>query len=232
MAVYGYNRTSTRDQHLDRGNKAIRDFCAQQGLDLIEIYSDQQTGKSFDRPEYRFIQKRLLPDDTLIISEVDRLGRNKLGILNELRLLKERNVRVMILEIPTTLTDLRGMDDHLARMILDTITNMLIEIYATFAEAEMHKRAKRQREGYERLRRNNEWDKLGRPAAIDFERFAIAYRKVVSGELKPGQCMKLLGISSSTYYRYKAQFVKTYPADTGENQPGRPGAPQTMKDYR
>ena len=53
MAVYGYNRTSTRDQHLDRGNKAIRDFCAQQGLDLIEIYSDQQTGKSFDRPEYR-----------------------------------------------------------------------------------------------------------------------------------------------------------------------------------
>ena len=128
MAVYGYNRTSTKEQHLDRGNKRIQDFCLQNDMPLVEIYTDQQTGKNFERPEYQFIKKRMLAGDILIISELDRLGRSKEGILKELRDFKERGIRIMILEIQTTLLDVRNLEDSLANMLLETITNMLIEM--------------------------------------------------------------------------------------------------------
>lgn len=68
--------------------------------------------------------------DVLIITEVDRLGRNKRDTVEELRLLSDRNIRVMILEIPTTLQDVSKMDNSMAKMILETVNHMLIELYA------------------------------------------------------------------------------------------------------
>lgn len=206
MAVYGYNRTSTKEQHLDRGNKRIQDFCQRNDLPLVEIYSDQQTGKNFERPEYQFIKKRMLHGDILIISELDRLGRSKEGILKELRDFKERGIRIMILEIQTTLIDVRNLEDSLASMLLETITNMLIEMFATLAEAEIRKKEQRQQEGYERLRRNGEWDKLGRPRRMSSEEFAAAYQRVLSGELRPTEFMRKYDMKSSTYYRYKRGY--------------------------
>lgn len=225
MAIYGYTRTSTKEQHLDRGIKRIEDFCAQQNLDLVEIYTDQQTGKNFNRPEYQFIKKRMLPDDILIVPEVDRLGRNKEGILRELQGFKARQIRIMILEIPTTLIDLRNLDDNLGKMLMETITNMLIEMYATFAEAEMHKKEQRQREGYERVRRDGEWDKLGRPCAITMDAFVQEYRKVKAGRLTPKECMSLLGLAPATYYRYRKAYEATGQSLIPALPPAHPGPP-------
>ena len=78
MAVYGYHRTSTRDQHLDRGVLEIERYCETNKITLTEIFTDKLTGKSFDRPEYQFLRKRILPGDTLIVTDLDRLGRTKL----------------------------------------------------------------------------------------------------------------------------------------------------------
>lgn len=206
MAVYGYNRTSTKEQHLDRGNKRIQDFCLQNDMPLVEIYTDQQTGKNFERPEYQFIKKRMLAGDILIISELDRLGRSKEGILKELRDFKERGIRIMILEIQTTLLDVRNLEDSLANMLLETITNMLIEMFATLAESEIRKKEQRQKEGYERLRRNGEWDKLGRPMTMSTDEFTVAYQRVLSGELTPSEFMKHYGLKSATYYRYRKNY--------------------------
>lgn len=50
--IYGYHRTSTREQHLDRGIKEIENYCQKNGLMLQRIYTDQQTGKNFNRPRY------------------------------------------------------------------------------------------------------------------------------------------------------------------------------------
>ena len=74
-------------------------------------------------------------NDTLIITEVDRLGRNKNETVKELRLLYEKEVRVMILEIPTTLQDVSAMNNTMAKMVLETINHMLFELYATMAQA-------------------------------------------------------------------------------------------------
>ena len=148
MSIYGYHRTSTQDQHLDRGIMEIENYCNNNNLQLVKIYTDQQTGKNFNRPRYMVLKEDVLRSgDILIISELDRLGRNKKDTLKELQYYKDGGIRVMILEIPTTLQDLTGMENSMAKMILDTINNMLIELYATIAQAEIEKKEKRQQEG-------------------------------------------------------------------------------------
>jgi DNA invertase Pin-like site-specific DNA recombinase len=57
MAVYGYHRTSTTDQYLDRGIKAINDFCEKNNLVLDEMFTDRQTGKNFNRPDYLTLKR-------------------------------------------------------------------------------------------------------------------------------------------------------------------------------
>lgn len=208
MATYGYHRTSTKEQHLDRGINAITEYCKLNEIDLVDIFTDQQTGKNFDRPEYLFLKKRILPGDCIICSETDRLGRDKESTLKELQYYKEKGVRVKILEIPTTLIDYSTMDNSLAKMMMETINNLLIEMYATFAHAEMEKRERRQSEGIQAKKERGEWDDYGRPRAIDFEVFKEAYEKVIRGELRPFECAKVLGLKVSTFYKYKARYEK------------------------
>ena len=107
---YGYHRTSTKEQHLDRGITEITTFCERNNIKLEKIYTDQQTGKNFNRPRYTVLKEDVLrPGDTLIITELDRMGRNKREILIELRYFEDKGVRVMILKIPTTTQDLSAL---------------------------------------------------------------------------------------------------------------------------
>ena len=119
--------------------------------------------------------------DELIITEVDRLGRNKQETLKELQYYR---------------------DNAMARMLMETINNMLIELYAAMAQAEIEKKEKRQREGIDSKKARGEWDDYGRPAVMSIDEFSEHYQKVVSGEIRPFGLMKQLGMSKSTYYRY------------------------------
>lgn len=203
MKRYGYHRTSTREQHLDRGIAEISAYCLANNLELEKIFTDQQTGKNFIRPRYLIMKEDVLrPGDELIITEVDRLGRNKQDTLGELQYYRDKGIRVKILELPTTLIDLSKMDNSMARMVLETINNMLIELYAAMAQAEIEKKEKRQREGLESKKARGEWDDYGRPAVMPVEAFAKEYEKVMSGELRPFQLMHQLGMSKASFYRY------------------------------
>ena len=83
MKRYGYHRTSTREQHLDRGIAEITAYCESNNLSLEKIYTDQQTGKNFNRPRYTILKEDVLRSgDELIITEVDRLGCNKADARN------------------------------------------------------------------------------------------------------------------------------------------------------
>lgn len=207
MGVYGYHRTSTTDQHLDRGIKEITDYCSGNKLELKKIYTDQQTGKNFNRPRYTVLKEDVLrPGDTLIITELDRLGRNKQDTLKELQYFKDQTIRVMILEIPTTLQDLSKLENEMARMIMETIGNMMIELYAAMSQAEIQKKEKRQIEGIAAKKERGEWDDYGRPAAMDFDYFTGQYKRVLDGEKKPFELMRELNMTKPTYYRYKKRF--------------------------
>ena len=140
MKRYGYHRTSTKEQHLDRGILEITKYCSDNNLELEKIFTDQMTGKNFNRPRYLILKEDVLrPGDELIVTELDRLGRNKQEILKELQYFRDMGVRVKVLELPTTLIDLSAMDNTMAKMILETINNMLIELYAAMAQAEIKK---------------------------------------------------------------------------------------------
>lgn len=144
--------------------------------------------------------------DVLIVTELDRIGRNKQDTLKELQYYKDNNIRVMILEIPTTTQDLSKLDNNMARMIMDTINNMLIELYATMSQAEIEKKEKRQQEGIQAKKGRGEWEDYGRPKAMDFDAFAKEYQRVIDGSVKPFELLKELGLSKPTFYRYKKQF--------------------------
>ena len=134
-------RTSTREQYLDRGITEITAYCEQNQLELERIFTDQQTGKDFNRPRYQALKEDVLRSgDELIITEVDRLGRNKKETLSKLQYFRDHNIRVKILELPTTLMDISKLDNTMAQMLMETVNNMLIELYAAMAQAEIEKK--------------------------------------------------------------------------------------------
>lgn len=210
MNYIAYHRTSTKEQHLDRGITEINNYCAANNITLFKnkVYTDQQTGKNFNRPAYSVVKELLNSGDVMIVSELDRLGRNKESTLNELRYFKDNGIRVMILEIPTTLQDISKLDNKMASMVMETINNMLIELYATIAHAEMEKREKRQREGMEAMRARGEWERYGRPRELSAASFAEQYKAVELGEMRPFELMHRLGLTKPTFYRYKNEYKK------------------------
>ena len=207
MKRYGYHRTSTKEQHLDRGIIEIQNYCSSNNLELEKIFTDQQTGKNFNRPRYQVLKEDVLRSgDELIITEVDRLGRNKQETLKELQYYRDNNIRVKILELPTTLMDISKLNNAMARMLMETINNMLIELYAAMAQAEIEKKEKRQREGIQAKKGRGEWDDYDRPATMKLEDFVHEYLKVESGELCPFELMRKLGMSKTTFYRYVSRL--------------------------
>ena len=203
---YAYHRTSTTDQHLDRGIAELEAFCKANNIELEKIYTDQQTGKNFNRPRYQVLKEDILRSgDTLIITELDRLGRNKQDTLKELRYFQDKGIRVMILEIPTTTQDLSKLDNSMAKMIMETINNMLIELYATMAQAEIEKKEKRQREGIETKKERGEWDDYGRPKAQKPSNWEEVITQWNNGEITAVKAMELTGTKKTTFYKLLKQ---------------------------
>ena len=204
MQIYGYHRTSTKEQHLDRGIQEIERYCNEHEMALTNIFTDQETGKNFNRPRYTVLVEDVLrPGDILIVTELDRLGRNKHDTMQQIQRIKNMGVRLMVLELPTTLMDLSVMDNAMARMML--------ELYASMAQAELEKKEKRQREGIEAKKLRGEWDDYGRPSVMKQETYDENFQSVISGKMTPTQLRKSLGMTHSTFYRYRKTFYEKYP---------------------
>lgn len=117
----------------------------------------------------------------------------------------------MVLELPTTLIDLSQMDNALARLMIETINNVLIEIYASLAQAEMEKKEKRQREGMEAKKLRGEWDEVGRPRAIEPEKFNQEFLRVIEKEDDCQlNCRENLGLQLLLFYRYRKDFLRNF----------------------
>lgn len=218
---YGYHRVSTRQQHLDRGVEAIENFCRERGYPLARIYTDKISGKHFDRPRFTVLKEDVLrAGDTLILHEIDRLARTKKGIAEELAAFEKMGVRVMILNIPTTLLDTGDATDSMFRTVIETINHLVIEIYSMQAQTELELKEKRQREGIEAMRERGEWDKYGRPRKVSKEAFAERYKMVEAGKIKSADLMRSLGLRNTTYFRY----VKEYREENHKKQKCAPCA--------
>ena len=137
--VYGYMRVSTKAQNLNRQEDALLEF----GVEKDNIFADKESGKNFDREKYQEMKSILKRNDVLVIKELDRLGRNKVMIKEELRYFKDNGIRLKILNIPTTLIDIQEGQEW----IIDMVNNILLEVMSSIAEEERKKIKERQAEG-------------------------------------------------------------------------------------
>lgn len=90
MKKYGYVRVSTKEQNLDRQIAVMRE----EKVEEKNIYSEQISGKNFERPQYNKLIKKLKPGDLLIIKSIDRLGRNYTEILEQWRIITKIKKRI------------------------------------------------------------------------------------------------------------------------------------------
>lgn len=187
--IYFYARVSTVEQNLARQIEAAKKY---KGVD--EIFSDKMSGKNFNRVEYQRMKSMLQKGDEVVVKSLDRLGRDKNLVKDEIQWFKEHGVKLRILDIPTTLIEMEGQE-----WVGDMVTNILIEVMASVAEQERMMIRERQREGIEAKRKSGTWDEYGRPKknTDGIEDYWLAYK---SGEMKREDCCKALGISSRTLY--------------------------------
>ena len=137
--IYGYMRVSTKSQNLNRQEDALLEF----GVEKDNIFADKESGKNFNREKYQEMKGILKRNDVLVIKELDRLGRNKVMIKEELQYFKDNGIRVKILNIPTTLIDIQEGQEW----IIDMVNNILLEVMSSIAEEERKKIKERQAEG-------------------------------------------------------------------------------------
>ena len=199
--TWGYARVSTTDQNLDRQLKAIKDYCLE--ISSEEIFMDKKSGKDFERQEYAVLKRVLRAGDTLIIKDTETLGRNKGLVKAELAWMKDHGIRVKILSLPTTLSDIEGND-----WIMEMVTTILIEVFTSLDEQDYMARRSKQREGIEIAKQKGTY-KGRKPLSIDQGKFEEVYRRWrVEKQLTGVEAQKLLGLTNSTFYRKVKEYAK------------------------
>ena len=191
MSIYGYVRVSTKEQHADRQIKAVDQF----GVPKSNIFIDRQSGKDFDRPSYRALKRKLKKGDILVLSSIDRLGRNYDEVQEQWRILtKEKDIDIVVLDMP--LLDTRnGNGDLTGKFIAD----LVLQILAYVSEIERENIRDRQREGIESARERGVV--FGRPRKELPENFEEVVSRLRKKEINIKKALEGTGMTRSSFYR-------------------------------
>lgn len=190
--IIGYCRVSTKDQDLTRQIESLKEYGCE------KIYSDKATGKNFNRPEYTKLKDALRKGDTLVVHEFDRLGRNKKLTLKELQYFKDNGIRLVALNLPTTMMNTTD------NLMLETINNIVIELYTMMAQQEIETREKRQREGIDIALANGV--KFGRKSVEYPKNWESVMALVESKQINNVDAMQMLGLKKTTYYKLLREY--------------------------
>lgn len=193
MSIYGYIRVSSKDQNEDRQLIALNEA----GVKTENIYMDKQSGKDFNRPNYKRLLKRVKKDDLIYIKSIDRLGRNYAEIQNQWRLLtKEKGVDIVILDMP--LLDTRRGKDLMGTFLADIV----LQVLSFASENERTNIRQRQSEGIAAAKAKG--IRFGRPPKPLPENFYNIYYRWKQGEITGAEAANECKMPLSTF-RYKAQ---------------------------
>ena len=196
MTIYGYVRVSTRELNEDRQLIALREV----GVENKYIFLDKQSGKNFDRPQYKKLLRKLKKDDLLYIKSIDRLGRNYEEILQQWRLLtKDKWIDIVVLDMP--LLDTRRGKDLMGTFLSDIV----LQVLSFVAENERTNIRQRQAEGIAAAKARGV--KFGRPPKPLPEGFHDAYQRWKHGEITGTAAAKECGMPLSTF-RYRAEIYE------------------------
>lgn len=196
MPTYGYVRVSSKDQNEDR------QLIALQGLvPDTNIYVDKQSGKDFNRPQYRRLLRKLKRDDLLYIKSIDRLGRNYEEIQTQWRVLtKEKGVDIVVLDMP--LLDTRRGKDLLGTFLADIV----LQVLSFVAENERENIKQRQAEGIAAAKAKGV--KFGRPPMPLPDNFHTVCQDWRDKKITLRQAAQACGMPEGTFYSKVARMKK------------------------
>ena len=189
MNIYGYIRVSSTDQNEDRQLLALKEL----EIPDMQIYLDKQSGKNFQRPQYKKMLKKIQRGDLLYVLSIDRLGRDYEEVQNQWRILtKEIGADVCVLDTP-------ALDTRRARDLIETlISDVILQVLSFGAQSEREHIHRRQAEGIRAAKLRGV--KFGRPRKKlpdNFEEICNAYR---AGTTSLRMAAKLCGMAKSTFH--------------------------------
>lgn len=194
--TYGYIRVSTREQNEDRQLLALRKLR----IPEARIYMDKQSGKDFERPQYKKLLRKLKKDDLLYVKSIDRLGRNYEEILQQWRILtKEKGIDIVVLDMP--LLDTRRGKDLMGTFLSDIV----LQVLSFVAENERTNIRQRQAEGIAAAKARGV--RFGRPPKPLPDQFPTVYNRWRQGSITGTAAAKECGMPLATF-RYKAERYK------------------------
>ena len=196
MGTYGYVRVSTKEQNEDRQVLAMREF----GVESGNIMMDKQSGKDFQRPQYKRLLRKLKKDDLLYVKSIDRLGRNYGEILEQWRVLtKEKGVDIVVLDMP--LLDTRRGKDLMGTFLSDIV----LQVLSFVAENERANIRTRQAEGIAAAKARGV--RFGRPPKPLPENYPSVYQRWRAGAVTGTAAARECGMPLSTFL-YRADIYE------------------------
>ena len=195
MTAYGYIRVSTAEQNEDRQLLAMQEI----GISFGKIYMDKQSGKDFNRPQYKKLMRKLKSGDTLYIKSIDRLGRNDEEIQNQWRIItKEKKADIVVIDMPL-------LDTRRDKNLLGTfISDIVLQLLSFVAENERVNIHQRQKEGIAAARKRGV--RFGRPRKIMPPDFYESIEKWKAKEMSVQEILDIYKISESTFFRRLREY--------------------------
>jgi DNA invertase Pin-like site-specific DNA recombinase len=200
--IFAYARISTNKstQKTDRQLFALHEYATANGFTIDEVVEETESGKSLDRSKYQALCQRMRRGDILLITDIDRLGRNADGVIMEFKRLKQAGIKVVALDTPYLNQWRITGDDSLYSMVVD----ILITLKAHLAEQERAKLINRINQGLDVARANGK--RLGRPPKTVNSEIVKLHRRVGDGEITITEAAKIAGISRQHFYRLCKQI--------------------------
>ena len=186
----GYARVSSREQNEDRQIIALTEY----GVPPKNIYTDHQSGKDFDRTNYKRMLKRLKKGDVLIIKSIDRLGRNYKDVIKQWQYItQDKQADIVVLDMQ--LLDTRQHKDLLGTFVAD----MVLQILSYVSENERLNIRQRQAEGIAAAKARGVV--FGRPVIFSADDYIDIFVKYKKKEIPRLKAMALIGCKKTTFYR-------------------------------
>lgn len=209
--LYGYARVSSREQNLDRQITALLDA----GVEERNIFREKKSGKNFqDREEYQKLLNVLNVGDTIILTELDRLGRNMQEIEREYqRLVVGRGCHLKFIKEDFLSTTSSG-DNSLFK---DVVQPILLKLMGYMAQQEREKTLQRQRDAYNNMQRDEKGRLIAKNGKVigrqaRYETLKEDEKKLIkdwiNGKISCLRVSKILTISRPTLYKIKNQYLE------------------------
>lgn len=195
--ILGYARVSSYEQNEDRQIIALKKM----GVPEKQIYIDKQSGKNFDRPQYKRMLQKLDENSVLFVKSIDRLGRNYTDLNEQWRkITKEKGADIVVIDMPV-------LDTRRERNLLGTlISDIVLALLSYVAENERISIRQRQAEGIAAAKARGV--RFGRPSVPLPDNFYEVHKQWKEKKLTLNQAAKACGLAKSTFADKAREFEK------------------------